>query len=342
MTKRSLALAVASFASLETAATACEAANLDRAWTTELRSRDAVVRAQHVATHTKHLLTGTGIAYAFTRHPMAMVAAAVEGAAATGGRLTIGVGAGTAHTRGEFGLTFDHPAPRLSEYVAVMRAAVDSEGTLEFHGRFYDVHMPGFAFGQPRSVLDGVRFYGAALMPTALKAMAKSCDGIALHPFGHLENYLDDVVFPAVSTGPRDPVVAAWMIACALPDAEQARRLAKAQIALYAAQPGFTGFFEHTAWSAQAAAVREQVQLSSGRQPWAEIGERLIPGEMLDDLAAAGHPAFVAARVRAKEEQLARQGVDELTLQIPGVALPAERTGEVLSTLTTTLARPQS
>ncbi|MEU4236909.1 LLM class flavin-dependent oxidoreductase [Actinoplanes sp. NPDC026619] len=339
MTKRSLALAVASFEALETAATACEAANLDRAWTTELRSRDAVVRAQHVATHTKRLLTGTGIAYAFTRHPMAMAAAAVEAAAATGGRLTIGVGAGTAHTRGEFGITFDHPAARLSEYVAVMRAAVDADRGLEFHGRFYDVSMPGFAFGHPRPLLDDVRFYGAALMPTALKAMARSCDGIALHPFGHLENYLDDVVLPAVSTGPRNPVVAAWMIACALPDADEARRLAKAQISLYAAQPGFTAFFEHTSWSAQAATVRDAVRLGSGPQPWAEIGARLIPDEMLDDLAAAGDPAAVAARVRAKEEQLTRQGVDELTLQIPGVALPAERTGEVLATLTAALAR---
>jgi alkanesulfonate monooxygenase SsuD/methylene tetrahydromethanopterin reductase-like flavin-dependent oxidoreductase (luciferase family) len=339
MTKRSLALAVASFEALERAAAACEAANIDRAWTTELRSRDAVVRAQHVATHTKRLLTGTGIAYAFTRHPMAMVAAAVEAAAATGGRLTIGVGAGTAHTRGEFGLTFDHPAARLSEYVAVMRAAVDADASLEFHGRFYDVTMPGFAFGHPRSVLDAVRFYGAALMPTALKAMAKSCDGIALHPFGHLQNYLDDVVFPAVTGGPRNPVVAAWMIACALPDAEQARRLARAQIALYAAQPGFTAFFEHTAWSARAAAIRDAVQLSTGRQPWADIGTRLVPDEMLDDFTAAGDPAFVAERVRAKEQQLTRQGVDELTLQIPGVALPAEHTDEVLATLTAALAR---
>lgn len=339
MTKRSLALAVASFEALEAAATACESANFDRAWTTELRSRDAVVRAQHVATHTKGLLVGTGIAYAFTRHPMAMVAAAVEGAAATGGRLTIGVGAGTAHTRGEFGLTFDHPAARLAEYVAVMRAAVDADGSLDFHGRFYDVTMPGFTFGHPRPVLDAVRFYGAALMPTALKAVAGSCDGIALHPFGHLQSYLDDVVLPAAAAGARSPVVAAWMIACALTDADEARRLAKAQIALYAAQPGFAGFFGHTAWSVQAAAVREQAQLSAGRRQWAEIGERLIPEEMLDDLAAAGDPDFVAGRVRAKEHQLERQGIDELTLQIPGVALAAERTDEVLATLTTALAR---
>jgi alkanesulfonate monooxygenase SsuD/methylene tetrahydromethanopterin reductase-like flavin-dependent oxidoreductase (luciferase family) len=339
MTKRSMALAVASFDALEAAAQACEAASIDRAWATELRARDAIVRAQHIAKHTKRLLTGTGIAYAFTRHPMAMAAAAVEGIAATDGRLTIGVGAGTAHTRGEFGIAFDHPAARLSEYVAVMRAAVEADGSLEFHGRFYDVHMPGFRFGQPRPVLDSVRFYGAALMPTALTAMARTCDGIALHPFGHLENYLDDVVFPAVSAGPREPVVAAWMIACALPDAAEARQLARAQIALYAAQPGYAPFFAHTRWSEPAAAVRDEVHLAASSQPWAEIGARLIPGDMLDDLAAADDPPFVTERVRAKEEQLTRQGVDELTLQIPGVALPADRTAEAFAGLTAALAR---
>jgi hypothetical protein len=36
MTKRSMALAVASFAALEAAGQACEAANIGRAWTTAL------------------------------------------------------------------------------------------------------------------------------------------------------------------------------------------------------------------------------------------------------------------------------------------------------------------
>lgn len=348
MLRRSIALAVSEFPALAEAGRACEEARFDRAWTTELRSRDAIVRAQHVGTHTERIAVGTGIAYAFTRHPMAMVASAVEAAAATGGRFTLGVGAGTDHTRGEFGISFDHAGSRLAEYVAVMRAAVDAAldeaPGLEHHGRFYDVSMPGFGFGHPRSLLADIRLYAAALMPTALRLLAPVCDGIALHPFGHLEQYLEDVVLPttaaaADAAGRARPVIAAWMVTCALDDREEARALARAQIALYSAQPGFASFFDHTPWGAQAALIREEARLASGRVPWRDLGLALVPDEMLDGLAAAGTPAEVAAAVAAKEEQLARQGVSELSVQIPGVALRPERTEAVLAGVVRALAR---
>ncbi|MGH3245310.1 MAG: hypothetical protein ACRDOI_03740 [Trebonia sp.] len=41
-------------------------------------------------------------------------------------RLTVGLGAGTAQVRSEFGINFDHPASRLAEYLTVLRAAVDT------------------------------------------------------------------------------------------------------------------------------------------------------------------------------------------------------------------------
>jgi alkanesulfonate monooxygenase SsuD/methylene tetrahydromethanopterin reductase-like flavin-dependent oxidoreductase (luciferase family) len=342
--KRSVALAVPSFDALARAGAAGERAGLHRAWTTELRARDAVVRAQHVAARTSTLRVGTGIAYAFTRHPLAMAAAAVEAGAATGGRLTVGVGAGTPHTRGEFGIAFDHPAPRLAEYLRLMRAAIDADGHLEFHGRFYRVRMPGFRFGQPAGLLRSLRLYGAALLPTALRALAGACDGIALHPFGHVDGYLDEVVLPVLrrAAGAADrppPRIAAWMIACALDDADEARALARAQISLYAAQPGFAGYFDHTPWAAPAARIRAEVRLAAGAQPWREIGLRLVPDAMLDGLAAAGTPTAVAEAVAAKEAALGRRGVDELTLQVPGVALPQARTEAVLDGLISAVAR---
>jgi alkanesulfonate monooxygenase SsuD/methylene tetrahydromethanopterin reductase-like flavin-dependent oxidoreductase (luciferase family) len=342
--KRSVALAVSSFDALIDAALHIEALNLDRVWATELRSRDVFIRALHIAAHTAHIEVGTGIAYAFTRHPMAMAAAAVEGQDACGGRLTVGIGAGTPHTRGEFGLDFDHPAPRLAEYVAVMRAALEADGDLEFHGRFYDVSMPGFAFAQPRSVRESVRIYGAALNPIALHTLSRVCDGVALHPFGHLTHYLDSVVLPTLAKASAEvhrppPAVAAWMIACALDDAEEARALAKAQIALYSAQPGFAPFLDQTPWAAAAGRIRSEVRLAAGHQQWRAIGSKLVPDDMLDGLAAAGTPADVASAVTAKEKQLNGFGVAEIALQIPGVGIPAEHAPSLLKGLAAALGR---
>jgi alkanesulfonate monooxygenase SsuD/methylene tetrahydromethanopterin reductase-like flavin-dependent oxidoreductase (luciferase family) len=344
--KRSVAAAVASFAQLAPAAQELESAGFDRVWATELKGRDVVVRALHIAGATNRLQVGTGIAYAFTRHPLAMAAAAVEGQAATAGRFTVGVGAGTTHTRSEFGLEFDHPAPRLAEYVNLMRQSIDADGTLEFHGRFYDVSMPGFRFGHPREVLDSVRLYGAALNPLTLSAMSRVCDGLALHPFGHWTSHLQDVVLPCVASGGREnprgtPDIAAWIIACAMPDADQARAFARAQIALYAAQPGFATFFESTPWAADAGTIRDRARLVAGRTDWAALGIELVPDSMLEGLAIAGEPDEVAERVSGREKELADAGVDELTLQIPGVALPAEISGDALSALAAAVSRPR-
>src|ERR1700712_5676202 len=101
LVKRSIAVAITSFASLAEAGRFVEDAGFDRAWATELRSRDAIVRALQLSHSTTTLNVGTGIAYAFTRHPMAMIASAVEANVAMGGRLTLGVGSGTPHTPSE-------------------------------------------------------------------------------------------------------------------------------------------------------------------------------------------------------------------------------------------------
>jgi len=273
------------------------------------------------------LQVGTGIAYAFSRHPLAMAAAAVEANQALGGRFALGVGVGTAHTRGEYGLEFDHPAPRLAEYMALIRAAIEADGSLIFEGRFYNVKMPGFRYSGSRESRESLKIYGSALNPIALKAMAKTCDGVALHPFGHVSTYLERVAMPSLDAGssavskPR-PTVATWMIACAMEDGNLARDLARAQISLYSAQPAFASYFEHTPWASSAERIRQAVDLTQGAQPWLEIGRREVGDDMLDGLAAAGTPELVAERIAEKEAELRPYGIDEITLQLPGVAMP--------------------
>ena len=79
--KRSLVLSVQSFDVLAPAARAAEKAGLDRVWVTETPGRDVITRAVHVARETETIAVGTGIAYAFTRHPIAMASAAIEAGA---------------------------------------------------------------------------------------------------------------------------------------------------------------------------------------------------------------------------------------------------------------------
>ena len=338
---RSVALALAKFDDLSVVAQTLEADGFSRAWATELRGRDAFTRAIHMAHHTSEIGVATGIAYAFTRHPLAMAAAAVEGIVTTQGRLTIGIGTGSAHVRSEFGIDFDHPATRLSEYVQLMKAAFAASGDLEHHGAFYDVVMPGFRFASSYETLQAIRIYGAGLNPYALTVLSRFCDGIALHPLGHWGPYLSEVVLPAINKGVKDherPVnIASWVITCAMEDEETARSLAKAQLALYCAQPGFAPYLERTPWSKISTVLQAQLDATGGRSDWLSIGNQHIPDDMLDQLAAAGTPEQVRDRVKHIESTLKENGVDEIVFQIPGVALRPDLIVIVANELSRTL-----
>ncbi len=342
--KRSVAVAIPRFDGLPGIAKNLEAGGFHRAWATELVGRDAVVRALTMADAAPSLAVGTGIAYAFTRHPLAMAAAAVEAGAASGGRFTLGVGLGTGHVRSQFGASFDSPTARFGEYLDVIRTALDSDGSLSYRGRHYTVDVPGFRFGHARAVVDGARLYASALGPVTLRAVARTCDGVALHPFGHVDPYLDDVVVPelaaaAAASGRPTPAIATWIVCCALDDGGRARDLARAQIALYAAQPTFTKYFERTAWARHAARIRSTADLAAGVRPWLEIGRANVPDDMLDGIAIAGSPDEVAERLSAKSAELERRGVDEMTLQLPGIALPPDEGPQALIELASAAAR---
>src|SRR4051812_26940600 len=80
---------------LAEAARAAETGGLHRLWTTESPGRDAVLRSLHLLDATTTLLGGTGIAFAFTRPPLAAAGSAADAFHLSGGRFSLGLGAGT-------------------------------------------------------------------------------------------------------------------------------------------------------------------------------------------------------------------------------------------------------
>ena len=69
----------------------------------------------------------TGIAVAFPRSPMVTAATAWELAEASGGRFRLGLGAQVrAHIERRYGSDFDHPGPRLREYVLAVKQIFES------------------------------------------------------------------------------------------------------------------------------------------------------------------------------------------------------------------------
>lgn len=326
--RRAIVLAIPSFPLLARAAQAAERGGFDRIWTTEIPGRDAFVRAMHVAHATSTIQVGTGIAYASTRHPMAVAGAAHEANLATDGRITVGLGTAAADVRASIGLEWDHPAPRLAEYIALVKQALQTTGGLDFHGRFYDVALPGLSLGTGQSLTPAV--FGSGANPAALRAISRTADGILLHPLAVQTTYLDDVVLPAIRSGgnERPLELVAWCVAAIDDDVEVARTRARTRLALYIANRNFVAVLAHTGWGSVGEAVRAEAERTRSTPDWAALGA-LIPDGLLDELAVCGPPAAVQARIAQLDTALSERGISELALQLTGVGSPEAQLAEI-------------
>lgn len=327
--RRSLVLATDAWGPTVELARYAESNGLHRVWTTEYATRDAVVRAVAIGAATTSLQVGTGIAYAFTRLPLATAAMAADAQLVTGGRFTLGLGAGTRGMRrrfyGEEG--FDHPAPRLAEYVELVRSAWSASDGLSFTGTYYRGEVAGFAANDELAGLGPPPVYGSGLNPTMIRYSAASCDGVALHPVASVSHYLADVVAPAVAAGraanERPAGLAMWRIASVHPDEQRARARVRAQLAFYFSTPSYAGVLERTRWDAVAQAVREEFARVGPR--WDEIA-RVVPEDMVEAFALAGTQAQVTRHLVELEGDVGQYGVDEVVLQTVGVGMTDEET----------------
>ncbi|WP_432825916.1 LLM class flavin-dependent oxidoreductase [Dactylosporangium sp. CA-092794] len=332
--KHSIVFSVRSFAVLADAARFVERRGLDRAWVTETPGRDALMRAVEVAGRTERIGVGTGIAYAFTRHPLAAAAAAIEANELTGGRLTLGIGSGPADFRSALGVEFDRPAARLGEYLTLVRQALVATDGIDFRGEFYSAALQTFGSAVPPQRREAIRVYGSGMSPTSLRVMGRVAHGIALHPLGAFPPYLDEVALPAIASSGGTPAVAAWCVTSIDPDAGRALREARTRLALYLSVPGLSRVASGTRWEADVTKLQEAAPAHNERPDWNALGE-LVPEALAHELAVIGTPEEAAQKLAARARELQRRGIDEMVLQ------PAAMGGsdaDVLATIEATAA----
>ena len=232
--------------------------------------RSAYLTTAAMALATEHLELATGIAVAFPRSPMVTAQVAWELADTSAGRFRLGLGTQVeAHIRRRYDAPFDHPGPRLAEYVQAVRAAFRAfrgEESLAFEGRFYRLTLlpamwsPG-PISPPDPAIDM-----AAVNPYMLRLAGSVADGVHVHPLNH-RRYLEDVVRPNLAAGAsgagRDP----GALRCTVPvltaagdDASQARwrELARAQVAFYGSTPNYAFVFELLGRPETTAKIRER------------------------------------------------------------------------------------
>jgi probable F420-dependent oxidoreductase len=146
----------------------------------------------------------TGVAIAFARTPMAVANVGWDLAGSTGGRFVVGLGSQVrAHNERRFSVPWTPPAPRMREYVRVLRAIwrcwKDGERPA-YEGRHYRFTLmtPNFAPEPIDAPPPAVMI--AAVGPAMLKVAAEECDGVKLHGFC-TRKYMTDEIVPRIETG---------------------------------------------------------------------------------------------------------------------------------------------
>ncbi|MGA8755818.1 MAG: TIGR03617 family F420-dependent LLM class oxidoreductase [Stellaceae bacterium] len=155
-------------------------------------------------TVTERIELHNGVAIAFARSPMAVAQVGWDLAGATGGRFVVGLGSQVrAHNERRFSVPWSPPAPRMREYVQVLRTIWRCWKTGErpsYEGEHYRFTLmtPNFTPEPIDAPPPAVMI--AAVGPAMLRVAGEECDGVKLHGFC-TRRYIEEAVMPRLTGG---------------------------------------------------------------------------------------------------------------------------------------------
>jgi probable F420-dependent oxidoreductase len=259
----------------------------------------------------------TGVAVAFPRSPMVTAQVAWELADTSGGRFRLGLGTQVrAHIERRYGVEFDHPGPRLRDYVLAVRsafAAFRGEAPLHHDGEYWKLSLlpamwsPG-PIAPPDPPIDI-----AAVNPWMLRMAAEVADGVHVHPLS-TPTYLRETVVPNLGAGAEAAGRDTSQLAVIVPtfaapgstadDVNEWREMARMQVAFYGSTPNYGFIFEQLGRDGTTERIRE-------RQKAGDLAgmAAVIDDDLLDHFCISGDWADVADRLVERYEGTATRVV---------------------------------
>jgi F420-dependent oxidoreductase-like protein len=215
------------------------AAGFSTAWVSQALGWDALTTLA-VAGQVPDIELGTAVVPFPQRHPLVLASQALTTQAATGNRLTLGIGAGiSAMVSSMYGLPVDRPVARLREYLEVLCPLLRGESVLR-HGETLT------AVGSVQ-VTDVVAppILLAALGPAMLKLAGEVADGTITWMTG--PRTLADHIVPSVAkaaAGRPEPRVVAGLAVCVTNDEDAVRTRFGEQYAMAGQVPEYRAMLE--------------------------------------------------------------------------------------------------
>lgn len=314
MTGRTLHLPVAAQSSIDSLVSIArrgESHDYSRVWLPETWGRDAITTLAAIATETERVGIGSSICNVYSRSPALLGQSAATLQELSAGRFRLGIGpSGPAVIEGWHGAEFDRPLRRTREYIEIIRAVTSGE-PVHYDGDIFSLSGFRLRSDPPETPIP---IDAAGMGPKSVELAGRFADGwhaIVLTPDG-LRKRLEDFDH-GVTLGNRTREnlrVTVSITACALPDGDRARALARQHMAFYV---GAMGTYYRESLERQGYDEAREIAAA-----WAN-GDReracsLIGDDLLDDLCAAGTPEHARRRLEAFESI---DGVDAVAVGFP-------------------------
>ena len=264
-----------------------EAAGAEAVWIADVRREPYLLSAAALST-TKGVEVGTNVAVAFARSPAVTAQAAWDLAGWSGGRFVLGLGSqvkGTLERR--FGVSAEHPGPRLRDYVEAVRACFKAyrAGHGRYEGEFYTIKQPVFMPGEDADWAEPP-IYVAGVNPVMTAIAGECADGFAAHMLS-TEAYLDEVIRPALAAGAAKAGRPEPLVLLSIVVAPTREMLAR-QLTAYTV-PGYRRVLDHSGLNEEADAILTAIADRRRSEAQKLIDDKvldLLAAVTLDDLAA--------------------------------------------------------
>jgi len=250
----------------------------------------------------------SNIAVAFPRSPMHLAHTAWDLQELAPGGFALGLGTQVrAHIVRRYGSTWSHPAARMAEWVAAIRAVWDTWETkapLDFQGEHtsHTLMTPAFDPGPLAAGRPGI--WLGALGPRMTDLALRQADGLLIHPFTS-DRHTAETTLPRIAAGLADAdrdrtditLVGQAILACGV-DAE-AQRAADEGARWLVGFYGSTPAYEPVLATEGRAHLHPELRRLSREGRWDEMAA-LVDDDLLDAVVVRGDPDQVAARLRAR------------------------------------------
>lgn len=234
------------------------------------------------------LQLSTGVAVAFPRSPFVTAATAWELQEATDGKFRLGLGTQVrTHVVRRYGVDFEHPGPRLRDYVLAVKACFKAfrTGTLDHHGEFYDLDFisPQWSAG-PIDAPDP-KVDVAAVNPWMLRMAGEVADGVHVHPLGE-PGYITRHVVPNLAEGAAKAGRSTEDIAVIVPvmtivgdtdeERHRERELVRASMSFYGSTPNYAFIWDEAGFEGTTSRIREKQKAGDFKGMAAQITDEHI------------------------------------------------------------------